>query len=118
MRRAVTVFVAFAALAAAPAAGAWSWPVDGPVRRPFSLAADPYAGGQHRGLDVAAPPGTRVVAPAAGTVTFVGSVPDGGRALTIRTGDGFAVTLLQLGGVYVGRGDEVAQGAPTGPPRS
>jgi hypothetical protein len=28
-------------LLAAPCARAWTWPVDGPVLRPFSLGADP-----------------------------------------------------------------------------
>ena len=37
---------------------AWTWPVDGPVLRPFVLGDDPYAGGQHRGIDIGAPAGT------------------------------------------------------------
>ena len=105
---------ALAALLLAPSAGAWTWPVQGAVLRGFSLGSDPYAGGQHRGLDVAAPVGAAVRAPAAGTVTFVGAVPDGGRAVTIRTADDFAVTLLQLAASSVARGDVVAEGATVG----
>ena len=37
-------------------------PVDGPVLRTFSFdRAQPYAGGQHRGIDVGAAPGSAVV---------------------------------------------------------
>lgn len=60
---------------------AWTWPVDGPVLQTFRLGADPYEGGQHRGIDVGAPAGTPVAAPAGGTVTFAGTVPGGGRAV-------------------------------------
>ena len=42
-----------------PMAQAWTWPVNGPVLRPFSFdRAHPYAAGQHRGVDLAAPAGT------------------------------------------------------------
>jgi hypothetical protein len=42
---------------------AWAWPADGPVLRPFVLGDDPYARGQHRGIDIGAPAGTPVRAP-------------------------------------------------------
>jgi murein DD-endopeptidase MepM/ murein hydrolase activator NlpD len=45
---------------------AWTWPVDGPVLQTFYVDANPYAGGQHRGIDVGAPVGTAVLAPTAG----------------------------------------------------
>ena len=70
--------------------------------------------GQHRGIDVGGAVGESVRAPIAGTVSFAGSVPAGGRALTIRTGDGYSVTLLQLGSIAVQRGDEVGEGARVG----
>ena len=63
------------ALVTAPGAHAWTWPAAGPVLRPFSLGADTYAGGQHRGVDIGAELGSPVLAPAAGTVSFVGSIP-------------------------------------------
>jgi hypothetical protein len=93
---------------------AWTWPVDGPVLRPFVLGDDPYAAGQHRGIDVGATPGASVRAPAAGTVSFAGTVPGGGRTVTIRTADGFAVTLLHLGSIAVGRGTVTAEGEAVG----
>ena len=88
MRRVLSaaVVAAIASLVVVPGAAGWSWPADGPLLRPFSLAADEYAAGQHRGIDVGAAAGEPVRAPAAGIVSFVGPVPSGGRALTIQTG--------------------------------
>jgi hypothetical protein len=106
------VLIAFQA--GAPPALAWTWPVDGPVLRPFALGDDPYAAGQHRGIDVAAAPGSPVRAPAAGTVRFAGTVPGGGRTVTLLTEDGYAVTLLHLGAIAVARSAPVAEGATVG----
>ncbi len=114
MRRLLSAAAALMTLVVAPGAHAWTWPVDGPVVRPFSLSVDPYAAGQHRGIDIGAPEGTRVRAPASGTVSFVGTVPNGGRAVTILTPDGLAVTLLQLGSASVDRDAAVDAGAVVG----
>ena len=76
----------------------------------FSFGSDPYAGGLHRGIDIGAAAGATVVAPADGVVSFSGTVPTGGRTLAIQTPDGYSVTLLHLGSVYVGRGAEVGEG--------
>jgi hypothetical protein len=93
---------------------AWTWPVDGPVLHEFSLGDDPYGAGHHRGVDIAAPAGTAVRAPVEGTVSFAGTVPGGGRAVTIRTVDGYAVTLLHLGAVGVARSAILAEGEALG----
>ena len=113
MRRTLAAAVALALLVA-PTASGWTWPLDGPILRPFSFGADPYAGGHHRGIDVSGAVGTTVYAPASGTVSFVGSVPNGGHALTVQTADGYAVTLLQLGSITLVRGATVAEGQPVG----
>ncbi|HET6683885.1 MAG TPA: peptidoglycan DD-metalloendopeptidase family protein [Gaiella sp.] len=102
------------ALAFSATAAAWSWPADGTVLRPFSLGADAYAAGQHRGIDVAGPEGSAVRAPAGGVVTFAGSLPTYGRGVTIQTGDGYAVTLVHLGEIGVAKGDTVSEGAVVG----
>jgi hypothetical protein len=93
---------------------AWTWPVDGPVLRPFKLGDDPYAGGQHRGIDIGAPLGTSVRAPAGGRISFAGTVPTSGKSVTIQTPDGYSVTLVQLGTIGITRGAAVAEGAIVG----
>src|SRR5688500_13155656 len=114
MRWRALVAVVGGLLAAAPAQ-AWTRPADGPVPRPVSLSPpDPYAGGQHRALDVAGAAGGPVRAPAAGTVTFAGSVPGGGRTVAIETTDGYSVTVVHLGSIGVQVGAAVAEGATVG----
>ncbi len=115
MHRFLVVGVAaLAALALSAPAGAWTWPADGAVLRPFALGSDPYAGGQHRGVDVAGPEGSAIRAPAAGTVTFAGSLPTHGRGVTIQTADGYAVTLVHLGTIGVEKGASVDEGSSIG----
>jgi peptidase M23-like protein len=115
MRLRLLLPVLLAFQAGAPPALAWTWPVGGPVLKPFAYGADPYAAGQHRGVDLGAPQrGSPVVAPAAGVVDFAGTVPGGGRTLTIATGDGYAVTLVHLGSIGIAAGADVVEGAVVG----
>ena len=110
------LFIAGFAGAAVPAAlaagtaGTWVWPVTGPIIRGFDPPDSPYGSG-HRGIDVAAPAGTRAVAPAAGTVTFAG--PVGGRLfLTLDHGGGLTSTFSWVSALLVRRGDAVVAGQP------
>src|SRR5579884_4110663 len=114
MRRLVPLVLLFVLWV--PAARAWTWPVAGPVLQTFSFdPAHPYAGGQHRGIDVgASASGVPVVAPAAGTVSFSGTVPTSGLSLTIQTADGLAVTLTHLGSLAAKKGDAVVEGEVVG----
>ncbi|HXR11505.1 MAG TPA: M23 family metallopeptidase, partial [Gaiellaceae bacterium] len=99
----------------APAAKAWTWPVQGPVLLGFTFdPAHPYAGGQHRGIDIGAGSGTPVVAPAGGVVSFAGTVPTSGRSVTIQTADGYSVTLTHLGSIAVSKGASVGEGDAVG----
>jgi len=100
-------------LAAAAAARGWEWPVKGAVVRPFSVGPDRFAAGQHRGIDLAAPPGTRVRAACGGRVSFAGRVPRGGRTVSVRCGR-FVATYQHLGAVAVRRGRAVVAGARLG----
>lgn len=104
---AVTVF-----LAAAPAARAeWVWPVRGEVITPYRNGADPYAAGQHRGIDIAAPIGTPVVAASGGEVRFAGTAGSSGLTVSIRTADGVLDTsYLHLSATAVKKGDRVSTG--------
>jgi hypothetical protein len=111
-----TTLVVLVLLVWAPAAYAWSWPVQGPVVQPFAYdESHPYASGQHRGIDIGADAtGEHVVAPAAGTVSFAGSVPTNGECVTIETPDGYTVTLTHLGTILVAKGASVAEGQAVG----
>ena len=62
----------------------------------------------------AVPKAPPVLAPAAGTVSFAGSVPSSGKSVTIETPDGYSVTLTHLGSISVARNAAVAEGAPVG----
>lgn len=65
--------------------GPWQPPAEGSVLERFDPPASPWSAG-HRGIDLAAPPGTTVVAPTAGVVTFAGQV--GGKpVLVVSHGD-------------------------------
>src|SRR3712207_9470620 len=83
MRRLSLILLAFFALAA-PAQAAWTWPVSGDVITPYRNGADPYASGQHRGIDIAAPVGSVVRAAAGGEVRFAGTAGAYGLELGIR----------------------------------
>jgi murein DD-endopeptidase MepM/ murein hydrolase activator NlpD len=97
--------------APAPAsAGTWAWPVLGPVLRAFDPPETPFGSG-HRGIDIATPQGTTVLAAEAGEVTFAGRV-GGELFLTIDHGDGLSSTYSWLSELIVRRGDLVGRGAP------
>jgi len=63
--------------AIAAAAALWAWPVAAPhpIARPYLAPAGPYGPG-HRGIDIRAPAGAEVRAPADGVVHFAGVVVD------------------------------------------
>jgi murein DD-endopeptidase MepM/ murein hydrolase activator NlpD len=92
----------------AVASGTWTWPVVGPVVRGFDPPASPYGSG-HRGIDIGAPDGTPVAAPAPGVVTFAGNVA-GRLYVTIDHGGGLLSTASFLSNVSVRKGDLVAEG--------
>jgi hypothetical protein len=76
--------------------------------------AHPYAGGQHRGVDLGAPSGGPVLAPAEGVVTFAGTVPTGGKTVSIQTPFGYIATLVHLGSIGVTRGALVGEASVVG----
>jgi hypothetical protein len=102
------------ALVAPASAAAWSWPAGGPVLRGFDFGGPEYHEHGHSGIDVGGDAGSAVRAPAAGQVSFAGWLPRNGRTVTIRTPDGYAVTLLHLGTITVSAGDGVAETEPVG----
>ena len=109
----VTVTYAAGSVAPPSARGsqAWKWPVAGEVVTGYRNGGDPYAGGQHRGIDVAAPVGTPVAAATGGTVRFAGLAGSSGLTVSIRSSDGrFDTSYLHLSRAVVREGDRVEGG--------
>jgi hypothetical protein len=106
-------FATSGAAAAAGGSGAWPWPLVGEVITPYKNGSDPYAAGQHRGLDIAAPTGMQVRAIVDGRVSFSGPLPDGGQTVTVRS-DEYLISDLHLASRAVARGDAVSAGTVVG----
>ncbi len=85
-------------------------PADGPVLRPYAPQGD-YGG--HWGVDIAASPGSPVVAAAAGTVTFSGRIA-GRLSVTVLHGGGVRTSYSYLGAALVAPGSAVAAGTAVG----
>jgi hypothetical protein len=119
MARRLLATAALAVLAslapASPALGAWTWPLRGAVITPYLNGDDPYAAGQHRGVDIAGPVGAPVVSAAAGLVRFAGTAGSSGLTVSVRTGDGrLDLSYLHLSALAVNAGERVALGARIG----
>ena len=115
---ALLLTVAVSLLVSSPPAGAapgWTWPVEGEILTGYRNGDDPYAGGQHRGIDIAADAGTPVGAAAAGTVRFAGVAGSSGLTVSVRTSDGTLDTsYLHLSAAAVAEGDQVEAGQRLG----
>ncbi|MGD9743575.1 MAG: M23 family metallopeptidase [Dongiaceae bacterium] len=98
-------------------AGGFAWPVEGPISGVYGtgriLNGEPRQ--PHYGVDVAAPEGAAVAAPAAGIVTLAetGMVLTGG-TIVIDHGQGLSSTLMHLSAVLVPAGRFVEQGTIVG----
>jgi hypothetical protein len=99
---------------AGPARAEWIWPLRGSVITTYRNGEDPYAGGQHRGIDIAGPVGARVVAAAAGEVHFAGTAGSSGLTVSVRTSDGFDTSYLHLLSIAVREGEFVSSGHALG----
>ena len=85
-------------------------PVKGPIIRHFEPPPTPFAAG-HRGIDMAVPIETQVVASNAGVVAFAGLVATE-LFVSIDHPDGIRTTYSFLTSVAVKKGDVVARGQP------
>lgn len=92
--------------------GSWTWPVTGPVIRGFDPPDSPYGVG-HRGIDIAVPVGTPIVAPESGTVSFSGTV-GGDLFVTIDHGNQLSSTYSWIASSVVRKGDVVSRGQTIG----
>jgi hypothetical protein len=102
------------AVPSAALAERWLRPVPGDVARSFSYArAAPFAPGAHRGVDLAARPGTPVRSACAGTVVHAGPVAGHGRVVSVRCG-ARRLSYLPLARLAVHAGATIRAGAPIG----
>jgi hypothetical protein len=88
-------------------------PLGGPVARAFDVGPNPFAGGHHRGVDLAAPPGSPVRAPCAGRVGVAGRVGSSGGVVTVLCRR-WRVTVMPLATITVHRGATVRARARLG----
>lgn len=98
--------------AAAPDPGSYVWPVVGPVIRGFEVPNGQFGAG-HRGIDIAAPFGSEMVAAQDGVVAFAGWVA-GALFVSIDHPDGLRSTYSWLESASVSGGQAVTQGEPIG----
>jgi murein DD-endopeptidase MepM/ murein hydrolase activator NlpD len=97
-------------------------PVQGWLMRGFGYQIDPFTGQvkMHEGLDIAAPTGTPIVAPADGTVRYAGNKKDYGLLVEIDHGYGYITRyghcqrIRVNSGMRVKRGDVIAYVGNTG----
>ncbi len=92
------------------------WPVRGYFSSGFGGRFDPFTGGIefHPGIDVSAPPGTRIVAPADGVVLATGPRGAYGHAVVIDHGYGFMTRYGHLESYNVRPGQQVRRGEVIG----
>ncbi|MBF0095427.1 MAG: peptidoglycan DD-metalloendopeptidase family protein [Alphaproteobacteria bacterium] len=86
------------------------------VSSSFGSREDPLNGdlARHEGLDMAAPVGTPVLAPADGVVVYVGWKSRYGRTIIVDHGLGFRTLYGHLNRILVTRGQKVSAGAEIG----
>ena len=88
------------------------WPTKGPITGVFGsqriLNGEPRQ--PHYGIDIAAPRGTPVVAPAAGVVTYADNMYLSGRTLVLDHGHRLSSSFLHLDKILVQVGDRIMQG--------
>lgn len=92
------------------------WPVEGRITAGFGERVDPFngEGAFHRGVDIASPFGTRVIAPADGVVRFADFMNGYGRAIIVDHGQGISTRYGHLSGFGVTAGQIVHRGDTLG----
>jgi murein DD-endopeptidase MepM/ murein hydrolase activator NlpD len=87
-------------------------PVEGWFSHGYGWRKDPFTGARefHRGIDIVAPPGTEVRAPADGFVSRAGRFGDYGRSLDLAHGYGYVTRYAHLQQILVEPGSRVRRG--------
>ena len=91
----------------------FDWPLRAPMSSPFGYRIHPILKRKilHAGIDLAAPNGTPVKAPAAGEVIYDGWLRGYGRVVVLNHGRGFSTLYAHLSASLVKEGQEVKAGA-------
>ncbi len=89
-----------------PSASGFIWPVSGPITSGYG----PRWGRMHEGIDISAPGGTPIRAAAGGRVIVAGWMGGYGNLVVIDHGGGLATAYAHQSAIYVGVGQQVAQG--------
>lgn len=99
-------------LAAAPTL----WPVDGHISGHFGERIDPFngEGAFHRGVDISSEYGSRVIAPADGTIQIADFMNGYGRTIMVDHGYGITTLYGHLSGFVVSAGQYVHRGDTLG----
>lgn len=92
------------------------WPVQGRVTSGFGWRTNPVTRKRelHQGIDIAASSGTKIIAAAAGKVTFSGWNGGYGHLVTIDHGSGIVTRYAHLSKRSVAKGDSVSSGQVIG----
>ena len=92
------------------------WPVEGPITGPFGARIDPFngEGAFHRGIDISAPYGQPIVAPADGVVTYADFINGYGRTVILDHGNGIVTRYAHLSAFSVTEGQHLSRGERLG----
>lgn len=92
------------------------WPTRGRFTSPFGYRKNPVTRrvAFHKGIDISAPPGTVIRAPAAGTVTFAKWFSTYGKTVEITHGNGLKTRFAHMSSIDVNVGDKLKRGDPVG----
>lgn len=88
------------------------WPTQGWISSRFGYRTSPFTGKRefHKGLDISAPSGTPIYAPAKGKITFTGRDGGYGLAITVNHGTGISTRYAHLHSIAVKNGKQVTRG--------
>lgn len=89
-----------------------AWPVKGRISSKYGNRTHPVTGAKsfHNGIDIAAPTGTDVLAPADGVVSKISWHNGGGNQLHIKHDNGYTTGYAHLSSYAVKVGDKVKKG--------
>ncbi len=96
--------------------GQWALPTRGRLSTPFGVkrVRNGKAVGRHRGLDIAAPTGTPILAPATGRVALAGSYRKHGKTVVLDHGQGLTSLYIHMSAITVRQGQTILKGARLG----